>query len=539
MKKLGLLLMAFALVLTFSRCKKNEATTPTNEGEKVFVTLNIGSNGLKHDVVPETGAINFTNGDVIQVASNGVYVGVLTYNGAQFTGNITEPTEGQKLHFYFFGNVNPTETLIEGTTSGCSVIISDQTTKLPVISYAPSRENYEIGRTAYNATLLNKCALVKFNVNTNSQQATCITGRNNKVVVNFSTSEFTYDQEGDGIITLAAGNGERWAILLPQDVVTNSEAHSSDGMNTGTCATIPTINENDYLTSGIIIAINHPIGTVNGVFSVSALKQVYFSKGNLQYQASTNTWRFAENQWDYIGSQNPNSGNAGGTVSGSDNKNISQTYNGWIDLFGWGTSGVWHLPHAICYQPWSTSQYYNDYYAYGDWQNSLNQQGGKADWGYNAISNGNNQENQWHTLTQPQWSYVFHSRQTVSGKRYAKATVNGISGVILLPDNWSVSTYNLKNTDNSGISFNTNIISLENWINILENAGAVFLPVTGYRNGTTIYNVGTYGYYWSASYSSAQYSYRIYLMNGTVGTSTSYFDYRNLGYAVRLVRDVE
>ena len=81
-------------------------------------------------------------------------------------------------------------------------------------------------------------------------------------------------------------------------------------------------------------------GALSGVFSVSDTKQVQFSQGNLQYQASTNTWRFAENQWDYVGTQIPDQyGHAGGTVIGSDNSNISQTYSGWIDLFGWGTSG--------------------------------------------------------------------------------------------------------------------------------------------------------------------------------------------------------
>ena len=37
------------------------------------------------------------------------------------------------------------------------------------------------------------------------------------------------------------------------------------------------------------------------MFSVSSTKQVHFSQGNLQYQASTNTWRFAEMQWDFVG----------------------------------------------------------------------------------------------------------------------------------------------------------------------------------------------------------------------------------------------
>ena len=65
-----------------------------------------------------------------------------------------------------------------------------------------------------------------------------------------------------------------------------------------------------------------PDGALPGLFSVSATQRVYFSQGNLQYQASTDTWRFAEHQYDYVG---------------SDNRSISSTYSGWIDLFGWGT----------------------------------------------------------------------------------------------------------------------------------------------------------------------------------------------------------
>ena len=38
-------------------------------------------------------------------------------------------------------------------------------------------------------------------------------------------------------------------------------------------------------------------GACSYAFPVSSSgKKVYFSKGNLQYQASTDTWRFAENQ---------------------------------------------------------------------------------------------------------------------------------------------------------------------------------------------------------------------------------------------------
>ena len=81
-----------------------------------------------------------------------------------------------------------------------------------------------------------------------------------------------------------------------------------------------------------------PVGAVDGLFSINENKQVYFSQGNLQYQATTKTWRFAERQFDRV-------------VDGSDattvywngvkcnNELASSTYDGWIDVFAWGTSG--------------------------------------------------------------------------------------------------------------------------------------------------------------------------------------------------------
>ena len=88
----------------------------------------------------------------------------------------------------------------------------------------------------------------------------------------------------------------------------------------------------------IIAQESAPTGAINGLFSVSASQQVYFSQGNLQYKASTNTWKFAENQWDMIGSEN---------------SNISENYVGWIYLFGWGTSG-WNSGNTY-YHPWDSN----------------------------------------------------------------------------------------------------------------------------------------------------------------------------------------
>ena len=273
-----------------------------------------------------------------------------------------------------------------------------------------------------------------------------------------------------------------------------------------------------------------PQGIINGLFAVNDSSQVYFSQGNLQYRASTNTWRFATNQWDYVGGTA--NGIQYGTVSGSSNNNISPTYSGWIDLFGWGTSGYNH--GATCYQPWDTIMSYSYYWAYGGAFNSLYDETGMADWGYNAISNGGNQENYgWRTLTQNEWEYIINTRNTPSGIRYTKANVNNINGLIILPDNWSNDYYNFNNINSSSSSFNDNVITGSQWY-LLEQYGAVFLPGAGGRTGTQLIAVPTgYGIYWLATKCSGDYAYIIWFNDEVCSATDS--DPKSFGRSVRLV----
>ena len=231
-------------------------------------------------------------------------------------------------------------------------------------------------------------------------------------------------------------------------------------------------------------------------------------------------------------------------MPGSDNANISQVYDGWIDLFGWGTSG-WHDnsdPYNVNYQPWSTSysmvnQEYN-YWGYGPSINmpSPNLTGSSAnyDWGvYNPIRNGGNQPNQWRTLTHEEWAYVFNSRP---GIRFAKANVNNVNGVILLPDDWSTSYYTLSNTNSLGASYSSNTITAQQW-STLEQHGAVFLPAAGYRNGTSVNFVGSNGNYRSASCDYSYNAWHVFFHDSYL--FTDYHSSRYYGFSVRLARVAE
>ena len=292
-----------------------------------------------------------------------------------------------------------------------------------------------------------------------------------------------------------------------------------------------TVNGNRNVVAHFI-----PEGVIDGAFSVSSSQQVFFSQGNLQYQASTNTWRFAENQWNIVGGTS--NGNEYGNVYENgmkcSNNNISATYTGWIDLFGWGTSGYNH--GAWCYQPWSTYDGNGSYFAYGSRYYNLYDQTGQADWGFNPISNGGNQLNQWRSLTREEWGYVFNTRTTPSGIRYARAMVNDVKGVILLPDDWDASYYTLNNTNSAGANFSNNTITASDW-STLELHGAVFLPVAGSRSRNNVnFGEGYYvGYYWSASYSNASSSYCLYFYDTNL--EPQFYGARSKGISVRLIRD--
>ncbi|MBR1573833.1 MAG: serine/threonine protein kinase [Bacteroidales bacterium] len=277
-------------------------------------------------------------------------------------------------------------------------------------------------------------------------------------------------------------------------------------------------NEISFTTAAGVTAF--PEGTVPGWFSVGEGKQVYFSRGNLQYQASTQTWRFAPHPYDYIG---------------KDNMNLSPAWSGWIDLFGWGTSGYDH--GAVDYQPWSENKVVqsNDLHqAYGDPACNLYDRDGRADWGYNRIANGGNAEHLWRTPKVSEWVYLLFIRDTASGIRYAKARVGDINGLVLLPDNWSGSVWPLNAVNRTDVSFDVNRISVSDWTACLEKAGAAFLPESGARTVSGVF-LRMAGYHSSDAAAGDAW----HLTMDQHGLFLDANGHRGDGLAVRLVRDAD
>lgn len=273
-------------------------------------------------------------------------------------------------------------------------------------------------------------------------------------------------------------------------------------------------------------------GCLNGIFSVHPDYQVQFAQGNLQYIGSAKTpcWKFAEHQWGCLSYQEQNTGSS----------DVNR------DLFGWGTSGYHDStdPYNTNYQPWSTAvplvNEVDNYFGYGPSISMLSPDltgpSANYDWGMNnCIINGGNREEHWRTLTQEEWKYLLNGRITTSCIRFAKAIVNNVNGLILLPDDWDPNNYLLNGTNQSEESYFSNVISLSQW-NILEKHGAVFLPAAGYRYGTSVRDAGSYGSYWSASFQNAGDAWFLNFYSRDLKVDISE---RHYGQSVRLVRTVK
>ena len=467
MKKISIIFAVLSILMTMTQCKKDLQVIPTTNDDVVYISVKVANAGSKVDVNTANGIVTFEKGDVLYVVSNGKCVGNLENNGDSFTGSIEGAVEKEPLYFYFLGNKE--SKIAKGSTS-CSVLIDDQTEELPVISYGRSNKVFE-GVGSYSVFLLNQCALMKFDVKTESKEPICLIGMNNKVEIDFEKQEFRYKKDGEGIIKLHAGEGERWAIVFPQDELRAGESgslFSEDVKYTGVRPALPKIEINDFFEEGTVLDVNNTYIN-DGAFTASRAKRVTFSGGNLQYVREDDgkcIWKIADNQYDIIGEGQ----------EGNSSSDISR------DLFGWGTGN----------NPSNVSTNNDNYNEFVDWGSMINKIDGKETW---------------RTLSGTEWDYIINRRSasTVNGvanARYTRAQVCGVNGMILFPDVYThpadVAQPKSINytTNNNGATWTDNTYDKDNWSK-MEEAGAIFLPAAGSRKGTDVNKVGEDGRYWS------------------------------------------
>ena len=172
--------------------------------------------------------------------------------------------------------------------------------------------------------------------------------------------------------------------------------------------------------------------------------------------------------------------------------------------FGWGTGN----------NPGNTSVYVGEYLTFNDW--------------------GRYMDGGWRTLTHDEWNYLLLDRTDASVKS-AMGKVNGIGGLVILPDNWTLPSGCTFNPSYS--SWNSNVYTKALWQK-MESAGAVFLPAAGYRWNVDVSQAGIEGGYWTSTPCEDEgYAYYVYFREDYLNTGSYNFNY--FGRSVRLVKDRE
>lgn len=244
-------------------------------------------------------------------------------------------------------------------------------------------------------------------------------------------------------------------------------------------------------------------------FSVDTATYIEFSSGNLQYSPLNRVYRFAPHQYDFIGAANAN---------------VSATYAGWIDLFG--------------FHGGDNASYATDNIITDDAADNNHYKGTLIDYIYTCA-------NGWRVPTGNELTRII-SDSRMSGS-WPLAWVRGriteggqvlVNGLILFPDNF-VCPEGITLTRNTN-GYTENTLTLSTWAT-LEQAGCVFLPAGGYRKGQSVYeyeNGIPYGARYgscthqSNNVNSANVTYLIFNKNSCNTEASNKF----IGRSIRLVR---
>ena len=479
MKKVFLITtVALAALATLASCKKDQQVngqfTATIENA-AKTTITVGENNAT--VAWTAGDQVWINGATFTAASNGQ------------TTSLTGSEEVSAPYYAFY----PTDLNPAASSTSASITPPATQTYTGSEVHAPM---YAYASEGTNLSFRNLCGILVLNLKSagrNIRTITVTAGSDEHLYGTFAVTgvdnpALTYSSNGGNTVTLDCGTSgvditypTNFYIYLPPanystlqftftdvDGVVLTKAFQAN-------ASHPTFNVERNVFNPINFVLP-PVGVIYSVFTVNRYgKKVYFSRGNLQYNASTTTWQFAAHQYDYLGYDNENIGNT--------------NYNGWIDLFNFGTGS----------NPTSTSTITPF-----------------VNWGINAISNGGNIANcGWQTLSIQEWMYIMARSNTTNlgtdNARFSRVKVNGVKCLVLFPDGYNhpdgVEVPAVNPPDNMS---DVNVVkySLADWA-AMEAAGAVLLPAAGFRNGTQ-YNpldanaaFGPIGIYWSTTTSSA------------------------------------
>lgn len=469
--------VVLAVSAALASCQKENATPETPEVRVIHVDLDATVADTKATYAEKE--VTIQDDDQLYITLTGAEdawtaTGTLTYATSKFSGDITvstgsyagsDPiTDAKGLTATFLPKDYSTVGYLSATgeaTATKAFYAGDKAASVPQLVHLTASVSDKAGEAKTPLTLSAQNSVLCYSINANK-----LTAGAHTVSVSDGTTTIS------GSVTAVADAATTFAVAFPANATAKNYTLSISGYNnvakTGkTLVAGKVVN----ITTDVTVDANAPL---SGVFSVGAATKVKFSKGNLQLTAA-NTWKFADNQWDYFGTFQ------------SDNHR---------DLFGWGAAN-----------PNNTSTT-DSQYTWSEWGENTNL--------VSALGSG------WRTLTSAEWTYLFNTRTvnggTGSGKSYTLGqSVSGKLGVVLYPDNYTGSVY-------AGSDWST-----------FEAAGCVFLPAAGYRSGSSVYGVGSFGLYWSSTPNGTNYACYLDFYSSSVFPAS--FNDRCYGYSVRLVQD--
>ena len=471
MRKIYILLSIVAL-LSITSCQKDKLTgssfTATIEKCTDIYTKTVLSGTSLHWEAGDQIIIfnDFLQTGIYTAASGGNTTTTFTYvetgNGMIDVGDDANYNEDNRPSGYYAiypADIMFMEVTPEATLGGITIPAVQQTTDGSLHGFPMYAESATKALSFKNILGLLKFTLQKDNTTITSISVTADHEINGKYYaqpnwpITGNVPALTYANSGTTTTTLRCGTGNGISIATSKDFyiylpageyssLTINITNSDGGFCTLTANTTIPVVRSQYTTIELR-GTDMAFAEIAGLFSVGPNQYVQFSPGNLQYKPSTQEWRFASSQLEMIGEENYNY-----FVNGTNNS------GGWIDLFSWGEE--------------TPTRNITDYNA--DGYTTF------YEWGDNFTNEG------WYTLDAEQWLYLIGGRPNAQNL-YGGATIDGVKGLILLPDSWSLP---------SGITFtpgfaysdfyNTNTYTAAQALT-MQNAGAVFLPAAGAMMG--------------------------------------------------------
>lgn len=205
---------------------------PAMQGKTVHLRMKVNAGDeaatTRSHFYPTTGVVEFTDGDVIYVASSGRYIGKLTMKDDLFEGDILEPTVGEFLHVFFFGNKNMGDLYLGD--ADCMMKIIDQSDALPFVAFGLTLMPYAGPDESYVSVLMHQCALVKVEFYNPTDEEVTLHGMKTTALIDFSDpDEPVVARKTRGDIKMNAYDKcVRYALVLPQDSMPEAKMSVGD-----------------------------------------------------------------------------------------------------------------------------------------------------------------------------------------------------------------------------------------------------------------------------------------------------------------------